>query len=266
LRGVSLGQLTTIVEIYLKGGWLKRQCEKWNADNPHAQFRQAENLYALDCHIVKPMTTPGPSPARDQDSDNFFPAAGFKCAMAQLLNPRGRFVNFFVSHWWAHPFRSTVQALQLWSKQQVIENIGDTNVSRLVFWICTFALNQHKAQEEVGHSPTSGPFNAALFHATSGAVMVVGENAGAFDRIWCIFEVFRLKELKKSFELVSDRGPLRELSGSSPENDAFLERVGAKLKTVSAIRAEASSERDRQAILCCVINKGFRKVVQKKQD
>ena len=33
------------------------------------------------------------------------------CCFAQLLNPRGLEVDYFVSHWWGHPFEQTVNAL-----------------------------------------------------------------------------------------------------------------------------------------------------------
>ena len=98
-------------------------------------------------------------------------APRFPCCYSQLLNPEGVEVDFFVSHWWGHEFSRTVGALEKVASSCFTE-LGRATPSDVVFWICLFALNQHKAAEEVGSSPEHGPFNAALAKARHGAVMV----------------------------------------------------------------------------------------------
>ena len=56
--------------------------------------------------------------------------------------------------------------------------------------------------EEVGENPREGPFNAALAQATGGAVMVLDEEIRPFSRLWCLFEISRLKDLQQPFELI----------------------------------------------------------------
>ena len=98
------------------------------------------------------------------------------CSFAQLLNPDGLEVDYFVSHWWGHPFERTVQALENFAKS-VYEKIGKKSPDDVVFWVCLFALNQHQAAAEVGSTPEEGPFNAALAKARYGAVMVLDGRA-----------------------------------------------------------------------------------------
>lgn len=58
------------------------------------------------------------------------------------------------------------EALRRWGGA-ASARLGKPRPEDLVFWICLFALNQHRAGEEVGSSPEEGPFNAALMQAPS---------------------------------------------------------------------------------------------------
>eukprot|EP00438_Fugacium_kawagutii_P029285 Skav207063 [mRNA] locus=scaffold709:288604:295322:+ [translate_table: standard] len=71
------------------------------------------------------------------------------------------------------------------------------SMEAMVFWICLFALNQHQKAEEVGGNPRQGPFNAALAQAPDGAVMILDEDIRPFSRIWCLFEISRLRNYKR---------------------------------------------------------------------
>ena len=105
-------------------------------------------------------------------------------------------VDFFVSHAWAHPFHRTVESLTNFAndKYKCIRRASDDEV---VFWICLFALKQHKATEEVGETPENGPFNAVLAKARHGGTMVLDAEAQLMERIWCLYEVKRAKEFKQ---------------------------------------------------------------------
>ncbi|CAE8647194.1 unnamed protein product [Polarella glacialis] len=85
----------------------------------------------------------------------------------------------------------------------------------MVFWVCVLALNQHRAAEEVGSSPEDGPFNAALMQAKAGAVMILDNNVHPFRRIWCLYEVKRLTDLNKDFQLICSLGPVGSLLEAS---------------------------------------------------
>ncbi|CAE7237746.1 ANKRD50 [Symbiodinium microadriaticum] len=190
---MALGQLEHLDELFVKSGWLARQCDTFNEDNAQAilageiKFPQAPNLYALDTYVVTPMSKPGPCAARDQDANRSIPWAVLQSSFSELLNPRGLLVHIFVSHFWGHLYSSTLTALRFWATKH-FSNFAQHPQSA-VFWICLFALNQHAVADEVGEKPMQGPFNAALAQATGGAVMVLDQSVNPFKRIWCLFEV-----------------------------------------------------------------------------
>lgn len=210
-------------------------------------------MYAIDRYIVKPLTLPGPSPARAQDAQGCVPQSTCKCSYAELVNPHGCYVHYFVSHTWAHGFRETTRALRRWAVHRSWD-VGLANSEDVVFWLSLFALNQHKAADEVGSSPEAGPFNAALGRALHGGVMVIDDQVRSFGRIWCLFEFHRLNVLGKDFDLICEDGPLRSLVSDAPNGDAtqaaleYMERVGHALKNVNAASASASNIDDKLRI------------------
>ena len=64
------------------------------------------------------------------------------------MNPGGVDVDFFVSHYWGHNFRSTLSSLEKFAEKRYKE-IGKASADEVVFWICLFALDQHRPGEEV---------------------------------------------------------------------------------------------------------------------
>ena len=277
LRGIALGQLQHLEALFVQSGWLSEQCDAYNAEHAAAIrqgregfFHQAANLYAMDAYVVSPMSKPGDCAARKQDHAGTIPPATDKMSFSSLLNPHGLMVHCFVSHFWGKLFSETVAALGLWAQQFQHEHIAIiASPKAVVFWICLFAVNQHAVVDEVGDSPMQGPFNAAIAKAKSGAVMVLDEHINPFKRIWCLFEVSRLKELNQPFELICDLGSLsrpESLEASLKANPAAVERIlkatCEALWTVSAINAKASVKKDKVNIWQEIANPGSRKVIR----
>ena len=152
-------------------------------------------------------------------------------------------------------------ALDLWADANYNKMTSEKDA--LVFWICLFALNQHDVAEEVGENPRQGPFNAALAQATGGAVMVLDDEVKPFSRIWCLFEVSRLKDLQRPFELICSKGSL-----SQPENGGhqvstkMLEATCRALWNMSAAKAESSVAKDLYQIWAETANESYRHVIQ----
>ncbi|CAE7302449.1 Ank3 [Symbiodinium pilosum] len=120
LRGMALGQLQHLEEVFVKSGWLAMKCDSFNEEHAEAilakkKFRQAPNLYALDSFVVTPMSEPGWCATCKQDSKQTIPWANLKSSFSELLNPHGLLVHVFVSHFWGHLYSSTVMALNLWA-------------------------------------------------------------------------------------------------------------------------------------------------------
>merc|ERR1719440_1842418 len=109
----------------------------------------APNLYAMDRSFVR-ATTSTAAGARSEIPAAVLEAARIPgvptedCCFAQLLNPRGLEVDYFVSHWWGHPFEQTVNALSSFA-EAACEDFEKRSPDGVVFWVCLFALNQHRA-------------------------------------------------------------------------------------------------------------------------
>ena len=264
---MALGQLHHLEALFIRTGWLSARCESFNAENADAiakgkKFRQDSNLYALDTFVVTPMSKPGICGAREHDEHQTIAEADGFSSFSELVNPFGLFVHCFVSHFWGHDFTSTVTALELWADANYNKMTSEKDA--LVFWICLFALNQHDVAEEVGENPQQGPFNAALAQATGGAVMVLDEKVKPFSRIWCLFEVSRLKDLQRPFELICSEGSLSkpENGGRKAVSTKMLEATCQALWNMSAAKAESSVAKDKHQIWLETANESYRHAIQ----
>ena len=271
LRGMALGQLQQLESIFITSGWLSAKCNAFNLEYADAiregkKFPQAANLYAMDTFVVTPMSEPGKCDARDQDSANVVPEADEKMSFSEVVNPHGLIVHCFVSHFWGHLFSQTVTALRRWAEMNR-ERMDVESPKSMVFWICLFALNQHAVADEVGENPMQGPFNAALAQAEGGAVMVLDEEINPFKRIWCLFEISRLKELNQPFELICEMGSLSKPESLAVQQadpaavERLLQATCEALWKVSALNAKASVKEDQFRILQEIANPGERKML-----
>eukprot|EP00931_Biecheleriopsis_adriatica_P077862 TRINITY_DN51346_c0_g1_i1.p1 TRINITY_DN51346_c0_g1~~TRINITY_DN51346_c0_g1_i1.p1 ORF type:complete len:647 (+),score=125.34 TRINITY_DN51346_c0_g1_i1:291-1943(+) len=257
-------------------GWLQEQCDAFNLENKASiesgkTFGMATNLYALNHFVVSPGTSPDPVPGagpavpHELRLEAGMPDATHQSSYSELVNPNGIQVDNFVSHYWGHPFQDTLASLNAWSSS-VYSSLGKREPEGVVYWLCVLALNQHRAGEEVGSSPEEGPFNAALMQASAGAVMVVDDNVHPFSRIWCLFEVKRLTDLSKDFQLICSLGAMGSLVDTSEGHEAnprllrTLRNVGDALMQVHAFDAKSSSEDDKFAIWHRVADPAIRKI------
>ena len=269
LRGMALGQLQQLESIFITSGWLSKKCNAFNLQHANAiregtKFPQNANLYAMDTFVVTPMSQPGKCDARDQDSANVVPEANEKMSFSEVVNPYGLIVHCFVSHFWGHLFGQTVTALRRWAEMNC-EQIGAESSKSMVYWICLLALKQHAVADEVGENPMQGPFNAALAQAEGGAVMVLDEEINPFKRIWCLFEISRLKELNQPFELICEMGSLSKPESLAVQQtdptaaERLLQNTCEALWQVSALKAKASVKEDQIRIWQEIANIGIRK-------
>lgn len=250
-RGLSLAQLKAIEAGLLQNEWLQSLCDEFNED--HAEdiqsqkaFKMIPNLYSMDKSFVQ-ATTHTDINKREQIPEEVLKTAGIpgvpkhNCCFAQLMNPKGLEVDYFVSHFWGHPFQRTVQALSNFA-EEVYEDIGKSSPNEVVFWVCLFALNQHQAQDEVGSTPEEGPFNVALAKAKQGALMVLDGSAEPMRRIWCLYEISRAKKFGASFQLITDEGHLGKAGVKA------IEDISENVLNLRAGKANASVKSDKIAI------------------
>jgi len=258
-RGLSLRQIKSIGEGLLKTKWLPEHCENFNDKHKddiekETNFEMTPNLYSMNESFVQATT------ATDRSKRNEIPEEVLKiigvpsapkatCCFAQLINPDGLEVDYFVSHYWGHPFERTVLALSNFA-EGVYRKIGKKSADDIVFWICLFAINQHQAADEVGSSPEEGPFNVALARSKQGAVMILDGFAEPMNRIWCLYEIARAKDLNKSFQLITDEGDLGNASIKT------MEDISKSLINLRASKAKASNQSDKDAIHYRIIDPG----------
>ncbi|CAK9108263.1 Ankyrin-2 (ANK-2) (Ankyrin-B) (Brain ankyrin) [Durusdinium trenchii] len=271
-RGIRMEQVEGLYETFISSGWLQQQCDNFNAQNEQAIcrrkcFAMETNLYALNRWVIMPSTTPQPA------------------------EKEGLAVDYFVSHFWGHPFQAPrvhcvvmgppfgwsqglrkleheVSSLARSAEEASHERHGslDGVVVLPVYWICLMALNQHRPGDEVGSSPEEGPFNAALVQSSCGAVMILDEKVQPFTRIWCLFEVKRLTDLNKDFHLISAKGAMGANLAAEMDLEQrrvlmeLTQRVASGLEDISAAKAKSSSEDDRYAIWHRVADPQLRKV------
>ncbi|CAK9079197.1 unnamed protein product [Durusdinium trenchii] len=271
-RGIRMEQVEGLYETFISSGWLQQQCDNFNAQNEQAIcrrkcFAMETNLYALNRWVIMPSTTPQPAEKVPKDMQRAagMPMASHESSFSELMNPEGLAVDYFVSHFWGHPFQDTCAALRVWS-QQVYWQISKPRMNDMVYWICLMALNQHRPGDEVGSSPEEGPFNAALVQSSCGAVMILDEKVQPFTRIWCLFEVKRLTDLNKDFHLISAKGAMGANLAAEMDLEQrrvlmeLTQRVASGLEDISAAKAKSSSEDDRYAIWHRVADPQLRKV------
>eukprot|EP00434_Breviolum_minutum_P025495 symbB.v1.2.022527.t1/scaffold1944.1/size145740/4 len=197
LRGMKLHQLEEICYACCgKDEWLMARVEA-------ASSRcTKEDLYSLNQFLVRPTTAPG-------DVDLSLPEAlkplpsrkplGRSCCFAQLMNAwPGIQCDYFVSHSWSHPFPGSVGTLKRFATSHRDE---DTT-----FWICLFALNQHKLSEELGSCDvTKMPFAYGLAKASFGVLMILDQRVEPFRRIWCLYEAQYLWQRQQPLQLLLDQ-------------------------------------------------------------
>jgi len=262
LRGLTLRQIKLIGKGLLKTNWLQDQCDTFNREHKDeidnkTKFEMIPNLYSMDKSFVQ-ATTSTDGKARDSIADDVLEIIGVPnapaetCCYAQLINPQGLEVDYFISHYWGHEFERTVTALSNFA-EQVYQDIKKDSADDVVFWICLFALNQHQAEDEVGSTPEEGPFNVALAKAKSGAVMVLDGSAQPMHRIWCLFEIARAKRFDKDFQLITDDGDLEK----APIE--MMDKISMNLIKLRASKANASNEDDKNAIHYRILNPYFKK-------
>ena len=119
-RGNSMRQLNTLWKGLMVDGWWHSHCAKFNQDNAAeieagTKFKMEPNLYSLDGPFVRATTSADASarshiPAAVLNAAEIPGAPAENCCFAQLLNPEGVDVDYFVSHWWGHPLERTLKA------------------------------------------------------------------------------------------------------------------------------------------------------------
>lgn len=173
-------------------------------------------------------------------------------------------VQWFVSHSWGDCFNEFVRSI-IHHAQEVAPSPNDCEPVGLSkgaagvewrsirYWICSFSINQWRAEQEVGSTPLESSFYLALRHSTCvGTVMVIQDTATPLTRSWCLFEVLQtfLLENERGEEgfrglfLATHSGVLN--SGAAPVDTVM--KIAVKIVTVFFEDAKATRDSDKEMI------------------
>ncbi|CAE8613151.1 unnamed protein product [Polarella glacialis] len=190
------------------------------------------NLYAVTDLIIKPETM--------HEGVSY----------AEMLNPEGLQIDFFISHHWAEDFGEFTQSI-LRQAVVVAPTLEKEKWQDVVYWCCAFANNQHGV--ELGDTLEESPFYMALSDPVcKGTVMNLNQAASSLDRIWCIYEVYLTHVLKKPFTLNFKLGPLAGVNQESKERDAWVMHIFKMLQHIDVRQAESTAREDYVKIMSAV--------------
>jgi len=98
--------------------------------------------------------------------------SALQCSYVELVVIADQFPEWFVSHWWGESVFAFIKCL--------IRHAEDRGLSwDTPYWICAYANNQHKIEEEIKGNPSD-------------------KDCVVYSRIWCIYELFKSWMIKKA--------------------------------------------------------------------
>eukprot|EP00438_Fugacium_kawagutii_P027781 Skav220636 [mRNA] locus=scaffold112:462575:463072:- [translate_table: standard] len=143
---------------------------------------------------------------------------------------------------------------------------GHAPVQMTFYWICTFANNQWRVSEELGHGNVeNSSFYLALRGGCQGTLFVLDEEVLPLTRSWCLFELFQTELLSRQVS-ENHRNPnlgeafqllLGTSSGVMNYGESSMDlalKISKKLATLRLQDAEASCPEDK-----CMINEAVSK-------
>ena len=180
-----------------------------------------------------------------------------QCSLVELIAFGEQVPLYFVSHWWGEPVLDFVKCLE---QHAVDRGLGVDSP----YWVCAYANNQWKLDDEIGGSLEESSFRKAM-KLSFGTVTVLDEGGITFSRIWCGYEIFTslAGDKHKTYDVYTclKGGAVGLVEGlSAGDKDAGakqkresgfpLERVRLDIQLQSA---QASVEADRKAILNAIV-------------
>jgi hypothetical protein len=180
-----------------------------------------------------------------------------QCSLVELIAFGEQVPLYFVSHWWGEPVLNFVKCLE---QHAVDRKLGVDSP----YWVCAYANNQWKLDDEIGGSLEESSFRKAM-KLSFGTVTVLDEGSITFSRIWCGYEIFTslAGDSHKTYDVYTcpKQGAVGLVEGlSAGDKDAGakqkresgfpLERVRLDIQLQSA---QASVEADRKAILNAIV-------------
>merc|ERR1740124_1115921 len=175
-RGITLRQLRAVVANII------RRCKKegWSDHKGKLLTLETVTLYDVDKYVIRPFTV-----SRQLSFVSCLPST------AGAQPPR-----FFISHWWGEPVIDFMKCLEQ-VVQDFARNVNNSQDARgggmtadTPVWVCAYANNQWRLDDDITKDPKDSGFTKALRVAHGRTITILDKGAVVFTRIWCVFELF----------------------------------------------------------------------------
>jgi len=179
------------------------------------------------------------------------------CSYKELISDDRLLPSMFCSHFWGE---SVLDFVRCCEEHACCRKMDDGEG----FWVCAYANRQHDLGQDLVQNPEETSFRKAMLLAV-GILIILDENATAFTRIWCDFEIWTtIRDVDKTIDIVTmheDRPHLisqglfpGEVSfdKAERERDFPLKLLGAGLCT-ELQKGSSSVEVDKVRILNCMV-------------
>lgn len=104
-----------------------------------------------------------------------------RCSFVERIAQGPQPPQWFVSHWWGE---EVCQFLACVEEHARLRHLG----TAVAYWICAYANNQWRIEDEIQCNPRETPFFKAM-SLSVGTLSIVDSAAVTYTRIWCSFEV-----------------------------------------------------------------------------
>lgn len=205
-----------------------------------------------------------------------------ECSYVELIAEGPQPATVFVSHYWGEPVLSFVECL----RQFTLDYSREPDEPAACFWVCAYANNQHKLNEEIKTELEGTSFHKAI--ASSGRTVAIVGHGEVFTRSWCVYEMWltfvyvghaydayswdpvkRLAHGLNAGPSAADKAIAVETGVKDPalikafREERFPSAVLAAAEDFEVAKAEASKEQDRDRILLEIeTREGGRELVQ----
>eukprot|EP00930_Biecheleria_cincta_P076397 TRINITY_DN6361_c0_g1_i1.p1 TRINITY_DN6361_c0_g1~~TRINITY_DN6361_c0_g1_i1.p1 ORF type:complete len:470 (-),score=90.48 TRINITY_DN6361_c0_g1_i1:130-1539(-) len=191
----------------------------------------------------------------------------FACSLMEVLAVEAQPPTWFVSHWWGERFQDSRVLLRWHARCRELPE-------STTYWICTFAINQHQIEGDIGGNVLDSAFVEAIESSSCvGTVLLLDPQVTPMKRAWCVLEnyVTTIRAQDKLYDLcamipqgIQFKGGKKIISGPAllldspggigeelcePEGGIFPFGVAEAGAAVDVVHAAASREIDRRRIL-----------------
>ena len=117
-----------------------------------------------------------------------------RTSFVELVAFAAQLPDWFVSHWWGEPVFDFVACIEQHVRDHTALNGGEVDEvaveeseARTGYWVCAYANNQWRLDEELVDDLSMTSFRKALALA-QGAVSILDRGGKCFTRVWCCYE------------------------------------------------------------------------------